>query len=68
MTVRGINDAKHWRDRAAEMRVLAEEMTNRDAGRMMIKLAADYDKLADRAEARSDGEFAPSPRGTTNRI
>ena len=73
MTVRGINDAKHWRDRAAEMRVLAEEMTNRDAGRMMIKLAADYDKLADRAEARAHSEepIPPTPMpgpGPTKRV
>jgi hypothetical protein len=26
MTLQGMNDAKHWRDRAAEMRVLAGEM------------------------------------------
>jgi hypothetical protein len=26
MTLQGINDAKHWRDRAAQMRVLSDVM------------------------------------------
>ena len=26
MTLQALNDAKHWRDRAAEMRVLSSEM------------------------------------------
>ena len=34
VTLQGLNDAKHWRDRAAEMRVLSAEMTRgaRSAG------------------------------------
>ncbi len=52
MTHKGINDAKHWRDRAAEMRVLSEQINEPDAQRMMLKLANDYDGLADRAEDR----------------
>ena len=50
MTLRGLNDAKHWRDRAAEMRVLACEMKDPQAQLMMGSLANDYDELADRAE------------------
>jgi hypothetical protein len=63
MPLRDLNDAKHWRDRAAEIRVLAEEMKEADARTMMLNLAMDYDKLADRAEdrARRDGKTAPSP-------
>jgi hypothetical protein len=47
------NDPKHWRDRAAEMRVLAEEMNDIDTRAMMLQLANDYEKLGDRAEART---------------
>ena len=62
MTARGINDAKHWRDRAAEMRVLSDEIKDPQAQRMMLKLANDYDKLADRAEDRaSRNKAGPSP-------
>jgi hypothetical protein len=53
MTLQGLNDAKHWRDRAAEMRVLSGEMKDFEARTMMLKLANDYDKLADRAEDRT---------------
>ena len=47
-----INDPKHWRDRAAEMRALADCMEKPETVAIMAKLAEDYDKLADRAEAR----------------
>jgi hypothetical protein len=49
------NDAKHWRLRAAEMRALAETMNDVGVRALMLKLANDYDKLADRAEDRSTG-------------
>jgi hypothetical protein len=54
------NDAKHWRDRAAEMRALAETMSNIETRAIMLKLANDYDKLADRAESRSSGTATKS--------
>ena len=43
------DDPKHWYERAAEMRVLADEVANVEARRMMNKLADEYDKLGDRA-------------------
>ena len=66
MTLQGINDSKHWRDRAAEMRVLSVEMKDLEAQHMMLKLANDYDKLADRAEdrvARDKPGPSPIPKG-----
>jgi hypothetical protein len=63
VTLQGLNDAKHWRDRAAEMRVLSAEMRDFEAQTLMVKLANDYDKLADRAEVRAArDERGPSPR------
>jgi hypothetical protein len=47
-----INDPQHWRDRAAEMRALADSMAKPETMAIMAKLAEDYEKLADRAEAR----------------
>jgi hypothetical protein len=39
MTLQGIYDAKHWRDRAAEMRVLSADMKDLEARTLMLKLA-----------------------------
>jgi hypothetical protein len=62
MTLQGLNDVKHWRDRAAEMRVLSCEMRDVETQSMMLKLANDYDKLADRAEDRAAHDVpGPSP-------
>ena len=66
MTLQGINDSKHWRDRAAEMRVLSVEMKDFEARTLMLKLANDYDKLADRAEDRAACDMpgpSPIPKG-----
>jgi hypothetical protein len=43
--------AGHWRARAEEARALAEEMSDEDSKWRMRRIAADYDKLASRAEA-----------------
>ena len=62
MTHQGINDAKHWRDRAAEMRVLSDTMRDRETQEIMLQLAHDYDRLADRAEDRAMRDCPrPSP-------
>ena len=66
MDLQGIYDAKHWRDRAAQMRVLSDEIKDLEAQRTMLKLANDYDKIADRAEdrvARDMPEPSPIPKG-----
>ena len=44
---------KHWRDRAAQMRALALET---EAAILMRDLAADYEKLAERAAFRANGK------------
>src|SRR5262249_34030462 len=52
MALQGLNDARHWRDRPTEERVLSCEMKDFEARTLMVRLANDYDKLADRAEDR----------------
>lgn len=46
------NDPHHWRERAEESRVLAEQMQDLVARKMMLQIADDYDKLAVRAAIR----------------
>jgi hypothetical protein len=59
MTNKPINDPKHWRDRAAVMRALADTMKDPETIAIMHRLADDYDKLAERAVIRN-GNIPPS--------
>lgn len=58
-STRNVNDPKHWHDRAAAMRALAGTMDDAETKDIMLKLAGDYDRLADRAAKRGDGGPAP---------
>jgi hypothetical protein len=56
-----LDDPKRWYDRGAEMQVLADEMRDEEAKRMMLKLADDYNTLGDRAMDRLNaGKNAPA--------
>jgi len=57
---RRTNDPKHWRDRAAQKRALALTMTDSETSILMNDLAADYDKLADRAAIKANGKKPPT--------
>jgi hypothetical protein len=45
-------DPSHWRQRAAEMRATAEVINDVEAKKSLLKIADDYDRLADEAIAR----------------
>ena len=47
-----IYDPKHWRERAEQARALAGEMGDREARDAMLKVAEQYDRLAQWAEER----------------
>jgi hypothetical protein len=48
-----LNDPNHWRQRAEEARVLAEQMDHEGNKKLMLKIADDYDTLAVRAAIRA---------------
>ena len=60
MSTGDTNDPPHWRNRAAKMRELARTMTDTETAILKNDLAADYDKLAERADIRNDGKRPPS--------
>lgn len=46
-------DAKHWHDRAEEMRRTADDYHD-DTKATMLRIADDYDRMGDRAEVRAE--------------
>jgi hypothetical protein len=47
-----LNDVTHWRNRAEEVRGVAEHLPNQEARRVMFGIADGYDRLAEGGEAR----------------
>ena len=64
MPGRVTGDPQHWLDRAAQMRALAITMKDPEVMILMTDLAADYEKLADRAAGRT--AKLPSGRGRSS--
>jgi hypothetical protein len=48
-----IDDPEHWRKCAEEMRALADEMQDEKSKQTMLRIAADYERLAERAEEQA---------------
>jgi hypothetical protein len=40
-------DVRRWQARAEQMRIMAEQMDNAEAREIMLRLAADYERLAE---------------------
>jgi hypothetical protein len=47
-------DPKHWHERAASARAVAEQITDSESKRLMLEIADQYEKLAQRAQARAN--------------
>ena len=55
-----LNDPKHWRDRAEEARTRADQLDDPQSKSAMLRIAHDYELLAERAEARASGHSPKS--------
>jgi hypothetical protein len=66
MPPRALNDAKHWRDRAAGLRALADRYLDKKAAAILLRRADDYDKIAERAADRAKRNvYLPSSNAPT---
>jgi hypothetical protein len=48
-----LSNFARWSGRSEEMRILAEEMQDPTAKAMMLRLSADYERLAEHAEKQA---------------
>ena len=55
-----LNDPRHWRDRADEARTRADQLDDPQSKGAMLRIADDYELLAERAEARASGHSSKS--------
>jgi hypothetical protein len=55
-----LSDPKHWRDRAEEARTRAHQLDDPQSKSAMLRIAHDYELLAERAEARASGHSPKS--------
>jgi len=47
-----LHNAEYWRNRAEEARAVATQMKDAHTKAVMLQIAQDYEKLAERAEQR----------------
>ncbi len=55
-----LDKPEHWQERAEEARSIAEQMSDPDSKRMMLRIAEDYERLAAHARRRMKGSGAQS--------
>jgi len=53
---------EYWRDKADEVRAIANCMKDEETKRMMAKLASDYDRLSKQVERQKDPEPSSDAR------
>ena len=50
------DDPEHWRSSAEEARTVAEQLADPESKRTMLRIATDYERLAQHAELRAKKE------------
>jgi hypothetical protein len=53
-----LDDPKHWRERAEEARTIADQLSDPESKRMILRIAEDYLRMAEHAARRA--KRAPS--------
>jgi hypothetical protein len=65
MAISFTNDSEYWRTRAEEARTLADKMSDEESKQAMLRIASDYDRLAERAALRAQGASPQRPKGSS---
>jgi hypothetical protein len=60
MTYTHMGDVKHWQARAEELRMMAEQINDTKAREIMLRLVADYERLAEWAAGQAGNYGADS--------
>jgi hypothetical protein len=60
-----INDPEHWHNRAEEARALGDQMNDEASKQTMLRIAADYERLVERAALRAQGASPRPPKGSS---
>jgi hypothetical protein len=47
-----LDEPKHWLERAEEARSIADQLSDPESRRMMMRIAEDYERLANHARRR----------------
>ena len=47
-----LDDPEHWRGRAEEARSVADQLSDAESKRMMLRIVADYERLAEHTKRR----------------
>jgi hypothetical protein len=55
-----LDNPEHWLGRAEEARSIAEQLSDPESRRMMLRIAEDYERLATHARRRQEGRTAQS--------
>jgi hypothetical protein len=57
-----VKDAEHWRARAEQTRSLVRHINDREAGAILLRVAAEYERLAERAEELTSHTAEPDDK------
>jgi len=55
-----LDNPEHWQERAEEARSIAEQLSDPESRRMMLRIAEDYERLATHASRRKKAPTAQS--------
>lgn len=56
MSIQLLHDPDHWRQRAEELRMIAQATKDADARTTVLRIVADYERLAERAQRRRNDQ------------